>query len=119
MDPLILRRQVQQEQQDRAQHEQRLLGLGPAMPGSLLVRYAHRGRITTRKDRRGLKGPYYFVSCKGRHRYVRPGELERVKRLLGNHKSFKVGVRATQRCNQRIEALFKKLWRRRIREGRR
>lgn len=112
-----LRQQVQHEQEARGQQEVRLLGLGPAQPGSLLVRYAHRGRLTPRQDRRGLQGPYYFLSCNGRHRYIRPGELARVKRLLGTHKRFKGGLRTIRRHNRQIERLLKQLWRQRQREG--
>lgn len=119
MDIFGLRRRIQQEQQARSQQEERLMGLGAAMPGSLLLRYAHRGRITTSKNRRGLKGPYYFISNKGRHRYVQAGQLERVRQLLGNHKSFKKGLRVIQVYNQRVATLLKKLWRQRLREGQR
>lgn len=117
MDISQIRQQLLALQQARNRHEQQLLGLGPARPGSLLTRYARHGRITTRKDKRGLKGPYYFVSWKGKHRYVRPEQIKRVRSLLGSHKSFRQGFRAIQRYNQRIETLLKRMWRQQIRKG--
>lgn len=112
----LLRRQIQRECQARDQLETQLLQAGPARGGSLLARYTHKGRITSRK-KRGCKGPYYFVSCKGRHRYIRPHELERLQWLLGNHKKFRDGLRAIKELNGKIVTGFKELWRHRTREG--
>lgn len=112
----LLRHQIQRECQARDQLESQLLQIGPARGGSLLVRYTHKGRITSRK-KRGRKGPYYFVSCKGRHCYIRPHELERLQRLLGNHKKFRDGLRALKELNEKIVTRLKELWRHRTQEG--
>jgi len=117
MDISRIRQQILRQQQARSRQEQGLMALGPARAGSLLARYTHRGRIITSKSKRGLKGPYYFVSLKGKHRYVRPEELDRVRRLLGSHKGFSQGLRTIRRHNQRMEALLKRIWRQQLKKG--
>ena len=117
-----LRQEISILREERLKAENRLMGAKEMLACSLILRKVLCGNPSCRCQKGNLHGPYPYLSekIKGKTRltYIRKRDLGKIEGKTEEYRLFQKRLEYVRHLNKRVDDLFKRIRRMRIKEGR-